>query len=59
MKVATERFCDPVTKKHLLIQVANVVKDENIRSQSQEDLTWSRLLAELSVHAPILDRAAT
>ena len=76
MKVATECFRDPVTKKYLLTQVANAVKDEVcticsdstnsiLRSQSQEDLktfTWSRLLAELSVHAPILYsilRAAT
>ena len=56
-----------------LTQVANAVKDEVrtmcsdstnyiLRSQDLKTFTWSRLLAELSVHAPILYsilRAAT
>lgn len=76
MKVATECFRDPDTRKYLIAQIGTAVKSEvramcsdkansDLRSQSQDDLktfTWSRLLAELSVHAPILYsilRAAT
>ena len=67
-KMATECLRDPDTKRYLITKIGIAVKNEVrtmcsdrtnsiLRSQSQDDLktfTWSKLLAELSVHAPIL-----